>query len=177
MFRFCVTTIFFFFCSNPVLPQSFLEAPKKNHKRHPIHKKKGSGTPAGEYILPSVYQADEEELGEIPPDVQKVLEEIDLEDEAPDENTLEVLEDIWLKAGEMGRSKYASLSECIMTLTVRWPLLHTVFSFQENNYAEHVIRQYHHLSGSESSNNSHLIFWCIRYVQYESLCNGRKYCG
>jgi len=37
--------------------------------------------------------------------VQKVLEEIDLEDEAPDENTLEVLEDIWLKAGEMGRSK------------------------------------------------------------------------
>jgi hypothetical protein len=44
-------------------------------------------------------------LGEIPPDVQKVLEEIDLEDEAPDENTLEALEDIWLKAGEMGRSK------------------------------------------------------------------------
>jgi hypothetical protein len=39
--------------------------------------------------------------------VQKVLEEIDLEDEAPDENTLEALEDIWLKAGEMGRSKYA----------------------------------------------------------------------
>lgn len=38
--------------------------------------------------------------------MQKVLEEIDLEDEAPDENTLEVLEDIWLKAGEMGRSKY-----------------------------------------------------------------------
>lgn len=37
--------------------------------------------------------------------MQKVLEEIDLEDEAPDENTLEVLEDIWLKAGEMGRSK------------------------------------------------------------------------
>lgn len=96
---------FLFFCSNPVLPQSFLEAPKKNHKRHPIHKKKGSGTAAGEYILPSVYQADEEELGEIPPDVQKVLEEIDLEDEAPDENTLEVLEDIWLKAGEMGRCK------------------------------------------------------------------------
>lgn len=94
------------FCSNPVLPQSFLEAPKKNHKRHPIHKKKGSGTAAGEYILPSVYQADEEELGEIPPDVQKVLEEIDLEDEAPDENTLAALEDIWLKAGEMGRSKY-----------------------------------------------------------------------
>ena len=105
--RFCrmyVTTFFFFF-SNPVLPQSFLEAPKKNHKRHPIHKKKGSVTATGEYILPSVYQADEEELGEIPPDVQKVLEEIDLEDEAPDENTLEVLEDIWLKAGEMGRSK------------------------------------------------------------------------
>ena len=103
--RLYVTT-FFFFCSNPVLPQSFLEAPKKNHKRHPIHKKKGSGTATGEYILPSVYQPDEEELGEIPPDVQKVLEEIDLEDEAPDENTLEVLEDIWLKAGEMGRNKY-----------------------------------------------------------------------
>jgi hypothetical protein len=48
---------------------------------------------------------DEEELGKMPPDVQKFVKEIDLEGEAPDENTLEVLEDIWLKAGEMGRSK------------------------------------------------------------------------
>ena len=37
--------------------------------------------------------------------MQKVLEETDLEGEAPDENTLEVLEDIWLKADEMGTSK------------------------------------------------------------------------
>jgi jumonji domain-containing protein 2 len=99
-----------FFCSNPVLPQSFLEAPKKNPKRHPIHKKKGSGTAAGEDVPSSVDRAEEEELDEIPPDVQKVLEEMDLEEEEPDEDTLEVLEDIWLKAGEIGESK------CIFTL-------------------------------------------------------------
>jgi hypothetical protein len=98
----------FFFCSNPVLPQSFLEAPKKNPKRHPIHKKKGSGTATG----PSIDQTDEEELSEIPPDVQKVLEEMDLEEEEPDEDTLEVLEHIWQKAGEMGESK------CISTLRI-----------------------------------------------------------
>lgn len=45
-------------------------------------------------------------LAEIPPDVQKVLEEMALEEEEPDEDTLEVLEDIWLKAGEMGERKY-----------------------------------------------------------------------
>lgn len=99
-------TILFFFCSNPVLPQSFLEAPKKNPKRHPIHKKKGSGTATGDGVLPSIDRTDEEELAEIPPDVQKVLEEMELEEEAPDEDTLEVLEDIWLKAGEMGERKY-----------------------------------------------------------------------
>jgi jumonji domain-containing protein 2 len=98
----------FFFGSNPVLPQSFLEAPKKNPKRHPIHKKKGSGTSAGDGLLPSIDRTDEEELVEIPPDVQKVLEEMALEEEEPDEDTLEVLEDIWLKAGEMGERKYIS---------------------------------------------------------------------
>jgi hypothetical protein len=96
-------TIFFF--SNPVLPQSFLEAPKKNPKRHPIHKKKGAGTTAGEDVLLSIGRGDEDELDEIPPDVQKVLEEMDLEEEVPDEDTLEVLEDIWLKAGEIGKCK------------------------------------------------------------------------
>lgn len=89
--------------SNPVLPQSFLEAPKKNPKRHPIHKKKGPGTAAGEDVLLSIGRADVEELDEIPPDVQKVLEEMALEEEVPDEDTLEVLEDIWLKAGEIGK--------------------------------------------------------------------------
>jgi hypothetical protein len=92
-----------FFFSNPVLPQSFLEAPKKNPKRHPIHKKKGPGTVAGEDVLLSIERGDEEDLDEIPPDVQKVLEEMDLEEEVPDEDTLEVLEDIWLKAGEIGK--------------------------------------------------------------------------
>jgi jumonji domain-containing protein 2 len=102
------------FFSNPVLPQSFLEAPKKNPKRHPIHKKKGPGTAAGEDVLPSIDRADEEELDEIPPDVRKVLEEMALEEDEPDEDTLEVLEDIWLKAGEIG--KFISLLEMSLIL-------------------------------------------------------------
>jgi hypothetical protein len=69
------------------------------------------------------------------------------------------------------------LSECVMVLTIRWPLLQAVFNFQENNYAEHV-RQYHHLSDSEARNDSHLMFWYIWYIQYENLCNVvHKYCG
>lgn len=65
--------------SNPEIPAVFLEAGKK---RHPAMRK------------PKV---------EIPPDVKKVMEELDLEEEIPDEQQLEVLEDIWLKAGEMGK--------------------------------------------------------------------------
>lgn len=42
---------------------------------------------------------------DIPPDVKKVLQDLELEevDDQPDEQQLEVLEDIWLKAGEMGK--------------------------------------------------------------------------
>lgn len=39
---------------------------------------------------------------EIPPEVKKVMEEMELEEEVPDEQQLEALEDIWLKAGELG---------------------------------------------------------------------------
>lgn len=41
---------------------------------------------------------------DIPLEVKRVMDELDLEDEAPDEEQLEALEDIWLKAGEMGKS-------------------------------------------------------------------------
>nr|CAD7595493.1 unnamed protein product [Timema genevievae] len=82
--------------SNTELPQSFLEAPKKNPKRHPIHKKKGRGSSARSS------QDAGSSSDDIPNDVQQVLEEIDMEEEEqPDENTLEALGDIWLKAGEL----------------------------------------------------------------------------
>ncbi|XP_046683412.1 lysine-specific demethylase 4A-like isoform X2 [Homalodisca vitripennis] len=63
--------------NNPEIPAVFLEAGKK---RQPSVRK------------PKV---------EIPPDVKKVMDELELEEEIPDEQQLEVLEDIWLKAGEM----------------------------------------------------------------------------
>ncbi|XP_069693613.1 uncharacterized protein [Periplaneta americana] len=97
--------------NNPVLPQSFLDAPKKNPKRHPIHKKKGSGVTSGEDVPQSGEGLDDEEIGDIPPDVQKVLEEMDLEEEEPDEDTLEVLEDIWLKAGEIDMNEATVYNE------------------------------------------------------------------
>uniref|UniRef100_A0A7R9CM22 [histone H3]-trimethyl-L-lysine(9) demethylase n=1 Tax=Timema poppense TaxID=170557 RepID=A0A7R9CM22_TIMPO len=82
--------------NNTELPQSFLEAPKKNPKRHPIHKKKGRGSSARSS------QDAGSSSDDIPNDVQQVLEEIDMEEEEqPDENTLEALGDIWLKAGEL----------------------------------------------------------------------------
>uniref|UniRef100_A0A7R9CNP2 [histone H3]-trimethyl-L-lysine(9) demethylase n=1 Tax=Timema cristinae TaxID=61476 RepID=A0A7R9CNP2_TIMCR len=82
--------------NNTELPQSFLEAPKKNPKRHPIHKKKGRGSAARSS------QDAGSSSDDIPNDVQQVLEEIDMEEEEqPDENTLEALGDIWLKAGEL----------------------------------------------------------------------------
>jgi len=45
---------------------------------------------------------------DIPPDVKKALQDLDLDEmeEPPDEQQLEVLEDIWLKAGEMGKVLY-----------------------------------------------------------------------
>ncbi|XP_076623452.1 lysine-specific demethylase 4C isoform X1 [Colletes latitarsis] len=83
--------------SNGQLPQSYLSAAPKN-KRHTIHKKKN--------IMATNPDVDMEELvnrPDIPPDVKKVLQDLELEEveEQPDEQQLEVLEDIWLKAGEM----------------------------------------------------------------------------
>ncbi|XP_029032458.1 lysine-specific demethylase 4C-like [Osmia bicornis bicornis] len=83
--------------SNGQLPQSYLNAAPKN-KRHTIHKKKN--------IMATNPDVDMEELvnrPDIPPDVKKVLQDLELEevDDGPDEQQLEVLEDIWLKAGEM----------------------------------------------------------------------------
>ncbi|CAL7935405.1 unnamed protein product [Xylocopa violacea] len=83
--------------SNGQLPQSYLNAAPKN-KRHTIHKKKN--------IMATNPDVDMEELvnrPDIPPDVKKVLQDLELEevDDQPDEQQLEVLEDIWLKAGEM----------------------------------------------------------------------------
>ncbi|XP_012165307.3 lysine-specific demethylase 4C [Bombus terrestris] len=83
--------------SNGQLPQSYLNAAPKN-KRHTIHKKKN--------IMATNPDVDMEELvnrSDIPPDVKKVLQDLELEEayDQPDEQQLEVLEDIWLKAGEM----------------------------------------------------------------------------
>ncbi|OAD59623.1 putative lysine-specific demethylase 4B [Eufriesea mexicana] len=83
--------------SNGQLPQSYLNAAPKN-KRHTIHKKKN--------IMTTNPDVDMEELvnrPDIPPDVKKVLQDLELEEveDQPDEQQLEVLEDIWLKAGEM----------------------------------------------------------------------------
>lgn len=88
-------------CSNNgELPQSYLSAAPKN-KRHMIHKKKVISTSG-----PSVNMEDIVNRVDIPPDVKKALQDIDFEEmeEAPDEQQLEVLEDIWLKAGEMGKT-------------------------------------------------------------------------
>lgn len=65
-------------CSNPEIPAVYLEAGKK---RQPSMRK------------PKV---------DIPPEVKKVIDELELEEEIPDEQQMEVLEDIWIKAGEMG---------------------------------------------------------------------------
>ena len=45
---------------------------------------------------------DEEKKDEFPEDVKKAIEDIEMDDEIPDEQQWQVLEDIWLKAGEMG---------------------------------------------------------------------------
>lgn len=80
--------------NNSELPQSFLEAPVK--KRHPIYGKKGKALGLQHDLL-----------ADFPPELQLELIEEDLEDTSnnisPDEEQLEVLEDIWLKAGEIGK--------------------------------------------------------------------------
>ncbi|KAI4485696.1 hypothetical protein M0802_012592 [Mischocyttarus mexicanus] len=83
--------------SNGQLPQSYLNAAPKN-KRHTIHKKKN--------IIGRNTDVDMEDLvnrSDIPADLKKVLQDLEYEegDDQPDEQQLEVLEDIWLKAGEM----------------------------------------------------------------------------
>lgn len=83
--------------SNGQLPQSYLNAAPKN-KRHTIHKKKN--------IIGTNTDVDMAELvnrSDIPADLKKALQDLEYEegDDQPDEQQLEVLEDIWLKAGEM----------------------------------------------------------------------------
>ncbi|XP_018338576.1 PREDICTED: lysine-specific demethylase 4B-like isoform X2 [Trachymyrmex septentrionalis] len=83
--------------SNGELPQGYLSATPKN-KRHMIHKQKN--------IIRTNSGINMEELAnraDIPPDVKKALQDIEFDEleEPPDEQQLEVLEDIWLKAGEM----------------------------------------------------------------------------
>ncbi|KAK0167640.1 hypothetical protein PV327_005011 [Microctonus hyperodae] len=83
-------------CSNEngELPESYVNAPK--NKRHTIHRKKTiTGTNPDVSMDELVNNAD------IPADVKKVLRDLELEEDPPDEQQLEVLEDIWLKAGEL----------------------------------------------------------------------------
>lgn len=47
---------------------------------------------------------EETEQSEIPNEVKRVIEELELEDDSPDEEQIQVLEDIWLKAGEISKS-------------------------------------------------------------------------
>lgn len=62
-----------------------------------IHKKKSTN--------PGINMEEFANRVDIPPDVKKVLQDIEFDEieEPPDEQQLEVLEDIWLKAGEMGK--------------------------------------------------------------------------
>ncbi|XP_012269220.2 lysine-specific demethylase 4C-like isoform X1 [Athalia rosae] len=87
--------------SNGQLPQSYLDAAPKN-KRHPIHRKKNIAATNSD-----VSMVDLANRPDIPPDVKKVLEDMELEevDEPPDEQQEQFLEDIWLKAGEMDVSE------------------------------------------------------------------------
>lgn len=83
--------------SNGELPESYLSAIPKN-KRHTIHCKKNG--PSTNMDLTQLVK----NQPNIPPYVKQFLQMMDDEEpEAePDEQQLEVLEDIWLKAGEMG---------------------------------------------------------------------------
>ncbi|XP_026828527.1 lysine-specific demethylase 4A isoform X2 [Ooceraea biroi] len=81
--------------SNGELPQGYLNAAPKN-KRHTIHKKKN-------IIGRNPDMEDLVNRADIPLEVKKALQDLEYEEmeEPPDEQQLEVLEDIWLKAGEM----------------------------------------------------------------------------
>ncbi|XP_020282072.1 lysine-specific demethylase 4C-like isoform X2 [Pseudomyrmex gracilis] len=81
---------------NSNIDQSELSMPKS--KRNVIHKKKSMGANSGIDMEELVNRED------IPANVKKAIEDIELEEmmeEPPDEQQLEVLEDIWLKAEEM----------------------------------------------------------------------------
>lgn len=72
------------------------------NKRLTIHRKK-NGRKKKEDDDDNIDESDD-----IPADVKKVIKDIEMEDDGlsdhqPDEQQLEVLEDIWLKAGEMGK--------------------------------------------------------------------------
>lgn len=85
-------------CNNSQLPEGYLSAVStKQNKRHKVHHKKKTKQDSDlQDILNS---------GDIPVEVQKVLQDLENEETSePDEQQLEVLEDIWLKAGEMGKN-------------------------------------------------------------------------
>jgi len=91
-------------CSNNSdgqLPQSYLNAAPKN-KRHMIHGKKKIIANPGVNVEDIMNNAD------IPADVKKAIQDLEYEEveDVPDEQQMEVLEDIWLKAGEMGKTFY-----------------------------------------------------------------------
>ncbi|XP_015592194.1 lysine-specific demethylase 4A isoform X2 [Cephus cinctus] len=82
--------------SNGQLPQSYLNAAAKN-KRHTIHKKKIIAA-----TNPDVDIGELANLSDITLELKKALQDMeDDADDGPDEQQLEVLEDIWLKAEEM----------------------------------------------------------------------------
>lgn len=82
---------FIFLFSNTDLPQAFLNAPKKG-ARHLIYKKKSNFDK----------HSGEDKKDEFSEEVKKVIEDMEMDDDIPDEQQWQVLEDIWLKAGEMG---------------------------------------------------------------------------
>lgn len=86
---------------NSNINQNELTMPKS--KRNVIHKKKSMGANSGIDMEELVNRED------IPANVKKAIEDIELEEmmeEPPDEQQLEVLEDIWLKAEEMGKTSF-----------------------------------------------------------------------
>ncbi|XP_071452141.1 uncharacterized protein [Hetaerina americana] len=97
--------------NNTEIPLSFIEMRKKKPKRHPIHKKKGGDDSERQEL--DEYDEDglpcnERKVVQIPPGVQEAIKDMGVEDDGceylPDEEQLEVFEDIWLKAGELGDS-------------------------------------------------------------------------
>ncbi|XP_014262621.1 lysine-specific demethylase 4B-like isoform X2 [Cimex lectularius] len=55
----------------------------------------------GNKRVPPLKKSENERVLPIPNELKRVIEEIELEEDSPDEEQIQVLEDIWLKAGEM----------------------------------------------------------------------------